>query len=198
MISLVIIFLIKTEMDISMIISNKLAASCLLLFSLNIHASIISDIADGLTIKKIFDNALEENASLEDIFSGIGQTNQDLLPGATTYATCNDLGSDPEVTGFAFAALPDSLKGPVSNPEDTVDSLVTNIANAARKCGLSEPDLAQTALLNGVDPTAVGEATAAGGGAPGAGPIGVAGTGSPLGTPGFNGATASNNAASIN
>ena len=168
-------------------ISNTLAASCLVLFSLNVQADIASDISDGKSIQEIFNNALADSKSLNDIFQNIGTSNQDLLPSATTYATCNDLGSDPEITGFAFAALPDSLKGPVTNPDDTVNSLVTNIANAARQCGLSEEDLIASAVANGVDPTAVGEATAAGGGAaPGAG---VAGTGAPLSTPGVSGVT---------
>ncbi len=178
-------------------ISHKLAASCLLLFSLNTPATILSDIAEGLKIKKVFDNALKENKPLNEIFSGFGSSNQSLLPAATTYATCNNLGSDSEITGFAFDAVPDSLKGPVVDPADTVNTLVTNIANAARKCGLTEEELQQTALLNGVDPTAIGQATAAGGGGAIGGP-GIAGTGSPIATPGFNGGGATTNAASIN
>ncbi len=177
-------------------ISNKLAASCLVLFSFSAQADIASDITEGKSMQEIFTNAQADNKSLSDIFSLISASDQNLLPDATTYATCQKLDTPETVTGFAFLAIPDNLKGTVTPPE-TVSDLVKDVANAAIACGLDKNNLSGPALAGGVDPTAVAAATAAGSGTGGGGP-GVAGTGTAIGTPGFNGAGATNNAASIN
>ncbi len=175
-------------MEISMKISNTLAASCLLLFSLNVNADIASDIIDGKSMAEIFSTALDTGSSLEDIFSQIQQADQNLLPSATTHATCQKLDTPESVTGFAFLAIPDDLKGTVIPPA-TVSDLVRDVANAAIDCGLDRANLAAPALAGGVDPTGVQLATAAGGPAPGAGGAGVAGTGAPISTPGVSGVT---------
>ncbi len=178
-------------------ISNKLAASCLVLFSFSAQADIASDITEGKSMKEIFTNAQAEKVTLVDTFDSIGKADQNLLPPATTYATCQKLDTPETVTGFAFLAIPDNLKGTVTPPE-TVSDLVKDVANAAIACGLDKNNLSGPALVGGVDPTAVAAATAAGGGGGAIGGPGIAGTGSPIATPGFNGGGATTNAASIN
>jgi len=131
----------------------------------NVNADIESDVNSNLPIKVIFDNALADGLSLEDIFNQIAGASPGMTPAATTYATCNKLDSVETIMAFAFAAAPD---------------LAQPIANAGRECGVTEEELLNSALAANIDPTTIGEATAAGG-APGAGGA----TGAPLGAPGF-------------
>jgi len=135
----------------------------------NVNADIESDVNSNLPIKVIFDNAFSDGLSLEDIFNQIAGASPGLTPNATTYATCNKLDAMETIMAFAFAAAPD---------------LAQPIANAARECGVTEEELLNSALAANIDPTTIGEATAAGG-APAAGG-GV--TGAPLTAPTFGSA----------
>ena len=135
-----------------------------------VNADVASDVNSNIPIKVIFDNAFAEGLSLEDIFKQIAGASQGMTPAATTYATCNQLDAMDTILTFAFAAAPD---------------LAQPIANAARGCGVSEEDLLNSALAANIDPTTIGEATAAGG-APAAGGGGA--TGAPLSAPSFGSA----------
>ena len=120
----------------------------MLLNPLAVNADVASDVNSNLPIKVIFDNGFTDGLSLEDIFSQIAATSQGLIPAATTYATCNQLDAMDTILTFAFNVAPD---------------LAQPIANAARDCGVSEEDLLNSALAANIDPTTIGEATAAGG-----------------------------------
>ncbi|MEH6446273.1 MAG: hypothetical protein V7784_20450 [Oceanospirillaceae bacterium] len=121
-------------------------------------ADIKTDIAAEQPMKVIFDNALTNNTGLDDIFNQIAAAQKALTPDATTYATCNKLDANTTIVSYAFAAAPD---------------LAQDIANAARACGATEEELLNSALASNIDPTTIGEATAAGG--PAAAPgVGVA------------------------
>ena len=135
-----------------------------------VNADIESDVNSNLPIKVIFDNAFLDGLSLEDIFNQIAGVSPGLTPDATTYATCNKLDAVETIMAFAFAAAPE---------------LAQPIANAARECGVTEEELLNSALAANIDPTTIGEATAAGG-APAAGGGGA--TGAPLAAPTFGSA----------
>ncbi|EPJ56265.1 MAG: hypothetical protein OFPI_00550 [Osedax symbiont Rs2] len=130
-----------------------------------VNADVASDVNSNLPIKGIFDNAFSDGLSLEDIFNQVAAANQGLTPTATSYATCNKLDAAETIMTFAFAAAP---------------SLAQPIANAARECGVTEEELLNSALAANIDPTTIGEATAAGGGA--------GATGAPLAAPSFGSA----------
>ncbi len=150
-------------------------ATGVLLASFQASASIESDIIAKESMKVIFDNAVTVNTGIPAIFNQIAKTDAQLTPAATTYATCNKLDSNLAILNAAFGSV------------DPTSKLVEEIANAARKCGASEEDLLGSALANNIDPTAIGEATAAGGPLPGAG--GAAGaTGAPVAAPSFGSA----------
>ncbi len=134
----------------------------------SVNADIESDINANLPIKVIFDNAFSDGLTLSDLFNRIAAASPGLTPAATTYATCNNLDSAETIMTIAFAAAPD---------------LAQPIANAARECGVTEEELLNAALAANIDPTTIGEATAAGG-APGAGGA----TGAPLAAPSFGSA----------
>ena len=129
-----------------------------------VNADVASDVNSNFPIKSIFDNAFTDGLSLEDIFNQIAAANQGLTPTATSYATCNNLDAATTIMAFAFSAAPD---------------LAQPIANAARECGVTEEELLNAALAANIDPTTIGEATAAGGGGA---------TGAPLAAPGFGSA----------
>ena len=154
-------------MEINMkLLKSVIIAASFLLASFSVSASIESDIVDNQPINVIINNALADNISLEDIFEQIAANNASLIPAAVNYASANNLASITAILDSAFkatASLPD---------------LAAPIANAARQNGATEADILNVALANNIDPTTLGEATAAGGGTPG-------GTGSPIAPPSF-------------
>ncbi len=114
-------------------------------------ANIESDVQSQLSMSQIFNNAFSDNLGLADIFNQIGTADQVHVPAATSYATCNNLDSTESILTIAFSAAP---------------QLAQEISNAARACGATEEQLLNSALASNIDPTTIGEATAAGGGAP--------------------------------
>ncbi len=128
-----------------------------------LNADVASDVNANLPTNVIFNNAFTDGLTLENIFIQIGATSPGLIPNATSYATCNNLAAAETIMVFAFTAAP---------------QLAQATANAARACNVTEEELLNAALLAGIDPTTIGEATAAGG----------AGTGSPIAAPSFGSA----------
>jgi hypothetical protein len=150
------------------IIAGAIAIGALSTFALNAYADIPSDVQSDQSMKVIFDNALTDNLDIGNIFNQIALAKQSLTPNATTYATCNKIDANETILSAAFSAAPD---------------LALDIANAARECGATEEELLNSALASNIDPTAIGEATAAG---PGAAPgVGAAATGAPVAAPSF-------------
>jgi len=156
---------------------KSLLAASMIMGAATASANIASDVQSQLPMQQIFNNALTTSTSLVDIFNQIGTADQTLMPAATTYATCNNLDSAESIVSAAFSAAPDQAQA---------------ISNAARACGVTEEQLLNSALASNIDPTTIGEATAAGGGIPGAGTgvsapsfgsTGGAGGGSPTTTP---------------
>jgi len=152
------------------ILKTAIVASVLLM-PLSAYATVESDINNNAPMKLIFDNAFADELDLVNIFDQIAAADQSLTPDATTYATCNKLDTNETIVSMAFLAAPE---------------LAEPIANAARACGVTEEELLNSALASNIDPTTIGEATAAGGGLPGAG--GAGGTGAPLSAPTFGSA----------
>jgi len=152
------------------LLKTVIVASALLV-PFSTYASVESDVTNKAPMKLIFDNAFADQLDLVNIFNQIAAADQSLTPDATTYATCNKLGENETIVSMAFLAAPE---------------LAEPIANAARACGVTEEELLNSALASNIDPTTIGEATAAGGGLPGAG--GGAGTGAPLSAPSFGSA----------
>jgi len=142
-----------------------------LLMPFSAYATVESDVTNKAPMKLIFDNAFADKLDLVNIFNQIAAADQSLTPDATTYAACNKLDSNETIVSMAFLAAPE---------------LAEPIANAARACGVTEEELLNSALASNIDPTTIGEATAAGGGLPGAG--GPGGTGAPLSAPSFGSA----------
>ncbi|EPJ43076.1 MAG: hypothetical protein OFPII_43640 [Osedax symbiont Rs1] len=156
-------------------IFKTVLATGIVLASFQASASIESDIIAKKSMKVIFDNAVTNKTGIPETFNQIAKTDAKLTPAATTYAACNKLDSNLAILNAAFSAV------------DPTSDLVGAISDAARKCGASEEDLLGSALANNIDPTAIGEATAAGGPLPGAG--GAAGaTGAPVSAPSFGSA----------
>ena len=113
-----------------------------------VSADIESDVQSQLPMQQIFNNAFESQTNLADIFQQIGSADATQTPAATSYATCEKLDAVVTILNLAFVAAPE---------------LAEEIANAARECGATEEELLTSALASGIDPTTIGEATAAGG-----------------------------------
>jgi len=160
---------------------NTILLSSALLVPMAVHASIDTDVKANVPMKVIFDNAFSEQSTLNNIFTQIAAADKSFTPAATTYATCNKLDSNEVIIGMAFLAAPE---------------LAEEIANAARSCGATEEELLNSALASNIDPTTIGEATAAGGALPGA----TGGTGTPLAAADFGsaGGNGGGNTASLN
>lgn len=127
---------------------TKTMASLIFFCAVNSYASIENDVLENKAMKIIFDNAFAEKLLLTDIFSQISDTKDTLVPDATSYATCNKLDTNESILSIAFLSAP---------------HLAEDIANAARVCGATEEELLNSALASNIDPTTIGEATAAGG-----------------------------------
>jgi len=138
--------------------------------SLNLQASISNDIANNEPMSTLFNGALVDSLTINDIFQQIASVDASLTPEATGYATCNKIGTVEEIVSSAFSAAP---------------TLAKEIADAARECGVLEEELLNSALAANIDPTTIGEATAAGGNAAGVAPTGAI-TGSPISPPSFS------------
>jgi hypothetical protein len=154
------------SMEINMnLLKTVLTTASVLLISLSASASIESDITDGKSMQVIFKNADTENIILENVFARIAAKNENLVPSATKYATCLKLDSNEAILNYAFQIV------------STFPLLAKPSADAARECKVPEEDILGSALANNVDPTTIGEATAAG-----------AGTGAPIAATSFGSA----------
>ena len=147
-------------------------AASILIAPIYAQATVESDIVDKQPMSVIFNNALADQIDLLGIFNQIAAIDTALTPNATSYAACNKLDSIETILSFAFLAAPDSSQ---------------DIANAARECGATEEEILSSALASNIDPTTIGEATAAGGGLPAAGGAGGV-TGAPITAPSFGSA----------
>ncbi|NRA18537.1 MAG: hypothetical protein HRU04_23875 [Oceanospirillaceae bacterium] len=152
------------------LLKSVLVAS-MIMGSASASADIASDVQSQLPMNQIFNNALSTSTSIADIFNQIGTADQTQMPAATTYATCNSLDSTETILSAAFSAAPGQAQA---------------ISNAARACGATEEQLLNSALASNIDPTTIGEATAAGG-LPAAGG-GIGGTGTTVAAPSFGSA----------
>ena len=127
---------------------KTICTSLLALCAFNTNASIQSDILENQSIETIIKGALLENITIENVFPEIAAQDIDLVPSAVSYAACNKLSSNINILNSAFAVASDKA---------------AEIAQAARECNVSEEDILNSAITSNIDPTTVGEATAAGG-----------------------------------
>jgi len=130
------------------LLRKTIYTSLFALYALNTNASIQSDILENQPIENIIQGAILENITIENILPQIAAQNTDLVPSAVSYATCNKLASNISILNSAFAAASDKA---------------TEIAQAARECNVTEEEILNSAIASNIDPTTVGEATAAGG-----------------------------------
>jgi hypothetical protein len=130
------------------ILKKTILTSLIALCAFNTNASIQTDILENQPIETIIQKAILENITIENILPQIAAQNIDLIPSATSYATCNKLSSNESILSSAFAAAPQKA---------------LEIAQAARKCNVTEEEILNSALASNIDPTTINEATAAGG-----------------------------------
>ena len=146
-------------------IKSGLVLSVLSAITMSAQAETVFKVTEQNPIDKVFEDSVQDQLQMEPIFLGLYKENGSvIMPKAVSYATCNKLDTNIIIVTAALTASAEEIAAS--------ETLGADIANAARDCKVTEEDLLTGSIAANVDPTKLGEATAAGGVNPNTGTTG--------------------------